>query len=131
MEKISWTDRVEHEGVLRRVQEDKSLEDGTILHTTNRRMGKWTGHILRRNCLLKHVIEGKIEGRIGVTGRRGKRRKQLLDDLNEKREYLKLKEEALDRTLWRTRFGGGHRPVVTHKTMNDSCRKSKQGSSVI
>jgi hypothetical protein len=39
---------------------------------------------LRRNCLLKHVIEGKLEGRIEMTGRRGRRRKQLLNDLKEK-----------------------------------------------
>jgi hypothetical protein len=58
------------------------------------------------------VIEGKLEGRIEVRGRRGKRRKQLLDDLKEKRRYWKLKEEALDRTLWRTRFGRGYGPVV-------------------
>jgi hypothetical protein len=51
---------------------------------------------LRRNSLLKHVIEDKIKGRIEVTGRRGKRRKQLLDDINENRGYWKLKEEALD-----------------------------------
>jgi hypothetical protein len=38
--------------------------------------------------------------------------KQLLDDLKEKRIYWKLKEEALDRTLWRTRFGRGYGPVV-------------------
>jgi hypothetical protein len=37
-----------------------------------------------------------------MTGRRGRRRKLLLDDLKETREYWKLKEEALDRTLWRT-----------------------------
>jgi hypothetical protein len=43
------------------------------------------------------VIEGKLEGRIEMTGRRGRRRKQLLDDLKEKRRYWKLKEEALDR----------------------------------
>jgi hypothetical protein len=59
----------------------------------------WIGYILRRNCLLKHVIEGKLEGRIEMTRRRGRRRKQLLDDLQEKRRYWKLKEEALDRTL--------------------------------
>ena len=41
----------------------------------------WIGHILRRNCLLKQVIEGKIKGEMEVTRRRGKRRKQLLDDL--------------------------------------------------
>jgi hypothetical protein len=45
----------------------------------------WIGYILRRNCLLKHVNEGKIEERIKVTERWGKRRKQLLDDLQETR----------------------------------------------
>jgi hypothetical protein len=49
------------------------------------------GHILRRNCLLKHVIEGKIEGRIEMTERRGRRRRQLLDDRKERRRYWKLK----------------------------------------
>ena len=43
---------------------------------------------------------------------RGRRRKQLLDDLKENRRYWKLKEEALDRTLCRTRFGRGYGPVV-------------------
>jgi hypothetical protein len=76
-----------------------------------RRKANWIGHSLRRNCLLKHVIEGKLEGRIEMTERRRRRRKQLLDDLKEKRRYYKLKEEALDRTLWRTRFGRGYGPV--------------------
>jgi hypothetical protein len=39
-------------------------------------------------------------------------RKQLLDDLKETRRHWKWKEEALDRTLWRTRFGRGYGPVV-------------------
>jgi hypothetical protein len=77
--------------------------------------------ILRRNCLLKHVIEGKLEGRIEMTERRGRRRKQLLDDLKEKRRYWKLKEEALDRTLWRTRLGRGCGPVVRDYRMNVGC----------
>jgi len=51
--------------------------DRNILHGVNRRKGDWIGYILRRNCLLKHVTEGKIDGRIEVTGRRGRRRKQL------------------------------------------------------
>jgi hypothetical protein len=55
---------------------------------------------LRSNYRLKHAIEGKIEGRIEVTGRRRKRRKQVPDDLKEKRGYWKLKEEALGRNLW-------------------------------
>jgi len=49
----------------------------------------WIGHILRRNCLLKHVIAGKTEER----RRRGRRLKQLLDDVKEKRIFGNLKEE--------------------------------------
>jgi hypothetical protein len=68
---------------------------------------------LRRNCLLKHVIEGKLEGRIEMTVRWWWRRRiKLLDDHKEKRRYWKLKEGALDRTLWRTRFGRGYGPVI-------------------
>jgi len=63
--------------------------------------------ILRRNCLLEHVIEGKVKGEIGVTRRLGRRRKKLLDDLKDRRRYPHLKEEALDRTMWRNRFGRG------------------------
>jgi hypothetical protein len=69
------------------------------------------GHILRRNCLLQQVIIGKIKGRIEVTGRQGRRR-ELLDDLKERRGYSHLKEEALDRSMWRARFGRGFGPVV-------------------
>jgi len=65
----------------------------------------WIVHILRRNCLLQRVIEGKIKGRIEVTGRRGRRRKKLLDGLKERRGYSHLKEEALDRSMWTDRFG--------------------------
>ena len=42
-----------------------------------------------------------------MTRRRGRRRKKLLDDLKDRRGYSHLKEEALDRTMWRNRFGGG------------------------
>jgi hypothetical protein len=83
-----------------------------ILHRIKIRKSNWICYVLRRNCLLKHAIEGKLEGRIEMMGRRGRRRKQLLDDLKEKRRYWKLKEEALDRTLWRIRFGRGYGPVV-------------------
>jgi hypothetical protein len=68
MEKISWTDRVRNEEVLHRVKEDRN-----ILHTMKRRKVNWIGHILRRNCLLKHVIGGNVEGRIEMAGRRGRR----------------------------------------------------------
>jgi hypothetical protein len=62
------------------------------------------------------VIEGKIERRIEVTRRRGRRRKQLLDALKKRRGYWKLKEEALDCTLWKTRFGRGYGSVVRQTT---------------
>jgi hypothetical protein len=58
------------------------------------------------------MIEGKIKGEIEVTGRRGRRRRKLLDDLKERRGYSHLKEEALDRTMWRAGFG----PVVRQTT---------------
>jgi hypothetical protein len=86
MEKISWIDRVRNEEVLHRVKEERN-----IVHTIKRRKANWIGHILRGNCLLKHVIEENMEG----TRRRGRRRKHLLDDLKEKRRYWNLEEEAL------------------------------------
>jgi hypothetical protein len=111
MEKIIWTDLVRNEEVLLRDKDDRN-----ILHTIKRRKANWIGHILRRNCLLKRVIEGKIEGRIEMAGRRGRRRKQLVDNLREKRRYWKLKGEALDRTLWRTRFGRNYGSVIRQTT---------------
>jgi hypothetical protein len=85
MEKISWTDPVKNEEVLHSVYEEKN-----ILRTIRRRKTNWICHTLSRNCLLKHVIEGKVGGTIDVTERRGRRRKQLLDDFKERREYWKL-----------------------------------------
>jgi hypothetical protein len=108
---ISWTDRVRNEEVLHRVKEKRN-----ILHKIKRRKANWISHILHRNCLLKHVIEGKLEGILEMMGRRGRRSKQLLDDLKEKIRYWKLTEEALVRTLWRTRFGRGYGPVVRQTT---------------
>ena len=71
---------------------------------------------MRRNCLLQRVIEGKIQGGIEVTGRQGRRRRKLLDDLNERKGYSHLKKEALDRTVWTARFGRGFGPVVRQTT---------------
>jgi len=71
---------------------------------------------LRRNCLLQRVIEGKIKGGTEVTGRRGRRCRKLLDDLKEGTGYSHLKEEALDRTMWRARFGRGFGPVLRQIT---------------
>jgi hypothetical protein len=55
-------------------------------------------------------------GGIEVTGRRGRRRRKLLDDLKDKRGYSQMKEEALDRTVWRNCFGGSFGLVVRQNT---------------
>jgi len=69
------------------------------------RKAHWIGHILRRNCILKHIIEGETEETIEVTERQGRRCKQLQNDFKDARGYWKLKAEALDYTLRGTRFG--------------------------
>jgi hypothetical protein len=74
------TDRVKNE-VLHRVKG----RERNILHTIKRRNAGWIGHILHRNCLLQHIIERKIEGGTDVTGRHGRRSKQLLNDVKETR----------------------------------------------
>jgi len=67
---------------------------------------------LRRNSLLKHVTEGKIQGRIEMTGRRRRRGKQILDDLKKNKGYRKLEQEALDPSLRRINFGRGYTLVL-------------------
>jgi hypothetical protein len=65
--------------VIHRIKEERN-----ILHTIKRKAG-WIGHIFRRNCFLKHVIEGKI-GKKRSDGNTRKNSKQLLDDLKEERD---------------------------------------------
>jgi chorismate mutase len=82
MEKISWTDHVRNEEVLLRVKKQMN-----VLHEIHKRKANWIGHISRRNCLLQQVTEGKTQGGIEVTGRQGRRRTKLLDDLKERKGY--------------------------------------------
>jgi len=91
-------------------------EQRNILHEIGKRKVDRIAHVLRRKCLLQRVIEGKKKGGIEVTGRRGRRRRKLLGDLKERRRYSHLKEEALDRTIWRGRFGRAFGPVVRQTT---------------
>jgi len=80
MEKISWTDHVRNEEVLFRVNEERNT-----LHEKRKRRANWIGHILRRNCLVKQMIEGKIKRQIEVIRMGGRRRKKLLGDLKDRR----------------------------------------------
>ena len=116
MEKTSWTDHVRNEEILHKVKEERNT-----LHTINRRKVNWTCHILCRNCLLKHVIEGNT-GEIGVMGRWNRRCKQVLNNLKEIRRNWKFKEGVFDRTLWRACFVRGFGLVarqITHEWMNE------------
>ena len=72
-----------NEELLHRVKEERN-----VLHTIEKRKASWIGHILSRNCLLKHVIEGKIKGI--SEGKTRKENKQLLSDLAETRRHWKL-----------------------------------------
>jgi hypothetical protein len=75
-----------NEDVLLRVKKQRN-----ILHEIRKRKTKWIGHILRKNCLLQRVTEGKIQGGIELTGRQGRRCRKLLDDLKERRELSYMK----------------------------------------
>jgi hypothetical protein len=111
MVRVSWTDHVRNEDVLLRVKEQRNA-----LHEIRKRKANWIGHILHRNCLLQRVTEGEIQGGIEVRGRQGRRRRKQLDDLKKSRGYSHLKAEALDRTMWRARFGREFGPVVRQTT---------------
>jgi hypothetical protein len=93
---------VRNEEVLLRVKEQRN-----IIHGISKRKNNWIGHILCRNCLLqKRLLKGRQKGGIEVTGRRGRRRRKLLDD-QKKRGYCHLREVAVDRTMLRGGFGRG------------------------
>jgi len=111
MLKTSWNDGIKNGG-LRRVKEERN-----VVHEIKWRQDNWIGHILRRNFILNHVIGVKIEG----MRRRGRKRRQLLNDLKETRRSWKLKEEAIRRTPWRIRFVGGCGHVVRQTACWPSC----------
>jgi hypothetical protein len=110
MYKISGADHARSEEVLRRVQEERN-----ILEAIKRRKASWINHIVRRNCLLKYVIRGEIEENIEVTRRYGRSLSSYWMALR-KEKILKLKMEALDRTLERNRFARACRTVVRQTT---------------
>jgi hypothetical protein len=74
--RVVCSDRVKNVEVLQRVKEERN-----IVHATLRKKANWISHISRRNCLLKQVIEGKIEGRTEATERGGTGCKQLIQAL--------------------------------------------------
>jgi hypothetical protein len=81
--------------------------------------------VINHKNIIYIILPKKIKGEIEVTGRRGRRRRKLPDDLKERRRYSHLKEEALDRTMWRARFGRGFGPVVRQTTEWMNCQKPR------
>ena len=104
---ISWIEHVRNVEVLHTAKEEKN-----VIHTIKIRKANRNGDIFLRNCHLKHLVEGKIEGRIVAKGRRGRSCKQLPSDLKKTRRNWELKKVALEFTLWRTCCGRGYGPVV-------------------
>jgi len=83
----------------------KVKEERNIICKMKRNNSNWIGHILRKNYLLRHGVEGELGEKKEETGRRVIRRKQQLDELKEMRRYWKMKEAVGDRTLSRPCFG--------------------------
>jgi hypothetical protein len=87
------------------------VRNGVILHgvkektnivysyTVKIRKAKWIGYIWRRDCFLKNVIDGNVEGMIEVTRRRGRRYRQLLDNLRKRKGTLNQIELCEEPTL--------------------------------
>jgi hypothetical protein len=98
MEKISWTDRV------RKYCKDSGRRKISYI-TVQRKKAYWICHILRSNCLLKYVTKRKVGGRTEVIERRGRRRKQLLDDIKETTRYWKqiriTRSRSVENSLWK------------------------------
>jgi hypothetical protein len=103
--------------VLHRVKEERNM-----LNAIKRRKDNWIDHILRSNYHLKYAIEGNIEREKGQEGEGENVSMYLLGDLKETRSYWKLKEEALDGTPWRTRFGRSYGPVVRQDCVMTCCK---------
>jgi len=97
MERISWTEKITNEEVLRRVGEKRSM-----VETIVRRKKNWIGHIMRGDGLMKEVMEVKMEGKRG----RGRKRIGMIDELMINDQYGDLKRRAEDRQGWRVWLPG-------------------------
>jgi len=78
----------------------RANEERSVLRQIKRRKANWIGYIVHSNCSQTYLIESKIDGKIEVAGRRGRIRKQTLDFIKEAGGCWKMKEEALDHTVW-------------------------------
>jgi hypothetical protein len=92
MEKVSWTDKITNEEILRKVGEQRS-----IIKTIMNRKKNWIGHVLRGDNLLKEVIEGRLDGKRA----KGKPRTGMLGDIMKGINYEQLKRKAWDRERWK------------------------------
>ena len=94
MARISYTERVKNEDVLKRLKVKRELLNKSKSHKLS-----YFGHIVRHESIQKTVLEGRMEGRRG----RGRPRRQWVDDIKDwsgkqLRECTRL---AQDRVAWR------------------------------
>jgi len=92
MEKISWSDKITSDDVLKRVNEERNL-----LKEIWQRKHRWIGHVLRHDSFLRGIFEGRMLGK----RTRGRKRMQMLHDLIVNCDYVTLKQTAAERTMWR------------------------------
>ena len=90
--RVSWSEKKANEQVLREVREERSLLENVVKRKKN-----WIGHIVRGEGLLKHVMEGRTEGKRG----RGRPRLGMISNWKEG-SYVKMKRRAEDREVWRS-----------------------------
>ena len=99
MEKISWTEKISNEEVLKRIGEERQLM--SLIRTRKR---KWIGHSIRGEGLLKEVIKERMEGK----RTRGRTQKGMLDKLKVS-SYGDMKRRAEDREEWKNWM-----PLICH-----------------
>jgi hypothetical protein len=132
IEKNHGTDLMRNAEVLQRVKKQRK-----ILQTIKMKEVNWIGHVLCRNCLLRHVTEGNIEGRIDVTERRGRRQKKLMNDLEKTRRMPSIEREStrspsVENSLWR-RLGTcntGNKMMTENGRRWSRCSTTKTASLV-
>jgi len=68
-----------------------------LMKTIKRRKAIWIGHVLRHDDMLRHAIEGRMEGK----RTKGRKRMMFLDMMKKEKgdNYQHLKTRALARTL--------------------------------
>ena len=88
-------------------------ENWCLLEKIRTRKRRWVGHVLRGECLIREVVEGRIDGKIT----RGRPRKGMLEEFLANEAYDQMKRRAHDRE--RVGRVGCHGPALWQSTDYD------------